>query len=117
MANGYKLIRLHFENIIDITVPETFTFKCNFCKPENLQEDEEYRVKGQYDYVGDIELTAEQILKHWYPEHTFFKIKEYISNERGDKITDYIPLSFLKCEYADKEIEATTLTGFSLNLH
>lgn len=107
--DSYKLIRLCFENIIDIIVPETFTFKCNFYKRENLQEDEEYRVKGWYDYCGDIELTAEQILKHWYPEHTNFKIKDVVSNERGDKIIGVIPLSLLKCEYVDNDVKSENI--------
>lgn len=108
--NSYKLIRLYFENIIDIIVPESFTFKCNFYKRENLQEDEEYRVKGWYDYCGDIELTAEQILKHWYPEHTNFKIKDVVSNERGDKIIGVIPLSLLKCEYVDNDAKSENIS-------
>ena len=97
-----KLIRLTFKDVIDMKVPENFIFKCKMMVTENLQEDETYRVKGKYDYHGDIDLTAEQILKHWFPKDSYFEMKKLTSNERGDEISTLIPLLSLECEYVSE---------------
>lgn len=78
---------------IDITVPFTFVFKCNITRRE-WKEEKEDRVEGYYIFESSIELTAEQIMKGWYPENTNFCFK-------NNDITEYVPLCDLECKYIE----------------
>lgn len=93
-----KHIRLKYnskDNYFDMIVPFSFVFKCQVSIRE-WKEEQEYRIEGDYIYDSYIDLTAEQIMKGWYPEHTEFCIKDndaYVS----------IPLCDLECEYIEEE--------------
>ena len=83
-----KHIRLKYNsknNYFDMIVPFSFVFKC-----------QENRVEGYYIFDTYIDLTAEQIINGWYPEHTEFCIKDY-------DIYVFIPLSDLECQYVEEE--------------
>ena len=76
-------------------VPFSFVFKCQVSKIE-WKEKQENRVEGYYIFDTYIDLTAEQIINGWYPEHTEFCIKDY-------DIYVSIPLSDLECQYVEEE--------------
>ena len=78
-----------------MVVPLSFVFKCQVPKREG-KEGQEYRVEGYYIFDSYIDLTAEQIINGWYPEHTEFCIKDY-------DIYVFIPLSDLECQYVEEE--------------
>ena len=84
-----------------MVVPFSFVFKCQVSRRE-WKEEQENRVEGYYIYDSYIDLTAEQIMKGWYPEDTEFRIKDndiYVS----------IPLCDLECQYIE-ETEFNILT-------
>ena len=93
-----KHIRLKFvskSHYFDMIVPFSFVFKCQVSKRE-WKEEQENRVDGYYIFDSYIDLTAEQIMKGCYPEHTVFCIKDndvYVS----------IPLCNLECQYIEEE--------------
>ena len=93
-----KHIRLKYvskNTYCDMVVPLSFVFKCQVPKRE-WKEGQEYRVEGYYIFDSYIDLTAEQIMKGWYPENTEFCIKDndiYVS----------IPLCNLECQYIEEE--------------
>ena len=73
------------------------------CQEENGRKNKKNRVEGYYIYDSYIDLTAEQIMKGWYPEDTEFRIKDndiYVS----------IPLCDLECQYIE-ETEFNILTS------
>ena len=93
-----KHIRLKYNsknNYFDMIVPFSFVFKCQVSKIE-WKEKQENRVEGHYIFDTYIDLTAEQIINGWYPEHTEFCIKDY-------DIYVSIPLSDLECQYVEEE--------------
>ena len=76
-------------------VPFSFVFKCQVARRE-WKEEQENRIEGYYIYDSYIDLTAEQIMKGWYPEDTEFRIKDndiYVS----------IPLCDLEGKYIEEE--------------
>ena len=80
--------------LIDITVPFTFVFKCRITKREWRKETENV-TEGYYIFESYIDLTAEQIMKGWYPEETNLCFKD-------NDLTICIPLCNLECKYAEK---------------
>jgi hypothetical protein len=84
---------------IDITVPFNFVFICKVTNREWLNE-KENRVEGYYIFDSYIHLTAEQIMKGWYPKETKFCFKD-----KDNDIIACIPLYNLKCKYVDETDE------------
>ena len=80
-----ELINIKYEDYIDITVPETFSFKYVLGSTRQVEDE-----KFVYETVGDV--TAYCILKHMFPEGAKFVIR------LAPNLTIGIPLEDLECK-------------------
>jgi hypothetical protein len=87
-----KQISIKYKDYIDINVFESFPFPITIRTIDNVETDEEYRIKGKYVYDTTTVVTAGDILRHNYPKDACFILKmdtNYFLN---------IPLENLECK-------------------
>jgi len=90
-----KQISIKYKDYIDINVFESFPFDITIRTIDNVETDEEYRIKGKYVYDTTSVVTAGDILRHHYPNDACFILKidsNYYLN---------IPLENLECKYIE----------------